>query len=377
MPDVDLAIIGGGIVGCSVAYYAARAGISTVLIERHTLNDGGSGTTAGNIHIQGVMPRDVGGHMGALASMLQLQRGAANQWRMLAEEIGDELEVRFGGGYMVAETEHDLQLLRAKHELELAAGVQTDLLSGEQARSKLPSLSDRVIGATYCADDGYANPLRTTPALAEKAAQYGMLLRLKEAVKKISRSPNGTYELITSNQSWKAKWVVNAAGHFASQIARMVGISLPVGYRNLQMLATERTSKAMGSLVQHISRRLSVKQVSAGNFIVGGGWPAEDASEARPRCLLPSIEGNLRVACDTLPQLRKLRLIKAWAGPVAITKDHIPACGEVASRPGFYIATGIYAFTLAPVFAEALVQHMLTKKYSFDLNGFLPDRLVT
>ena len=377
MPNVDLAVIGGGIVGCSVAYYAARAGIATVLIERRALNDGGSGTTAGNIHIQGVMPRDVGGSMSALASMLRLQRRAAKLWLRLAEEIGEELEVRFGGGYMVAESDHDLQLLRAKHELELASGVPTDLLRGEEARSMLPALSDRVIGAIYCAADGYANPLRTTPALAEKAAQSGMILRLKEAVKNISSGPNGTYELITSNQCWKAKWVVNAAGHFASQIARMVGVSLPVGYRNLQMLATERTSNAMESLVQHISRRLSVKQVTAGNFIVGGGWPAEEASEARPRCLLPSIEGNLRVACDTLPQLRKLRLIKAWAGPVAITKDHLPICGEVASRPGFYVATGIYAFTLAPVFAEALVQHMSTKKYSFDLNEFVPDRLVT
>ena len=377
MPNADLTVIGGGIVGCSIAYYAARAGISTVLIERRVLNDGGSGTTAGNIHIQGVMPRDVGGHMGALASILRLQRRAADHWQELSEELGDELEVRFGGGYMVAETDHDLQQLRAKHELEKATGVQTELLTGKEARSRLPALSDRVIGATFCAADGYANPLRTTPALAEKAAELGMLLRLKEAVTGINRVPNGMYELVTTNQTWKTKWVVNAAGHFAGQIARMVGISLPVSFKNLQMLATERTAEAMSCLVQHISRRLSIKQVTAGNFIVGGGWPAADASEDRPRCLLPSIEGNLRVACDTLPQLRKLRLIKAWAGPVAITKDHIPICGEVPSRPGFYVATGIYAFTLAPVFAEAIVQHMSTKKFSSDFDGFLPDRLIT
>jgi sarcosine oxidase subunit beta len=133
----------------------------------------------------------------------------------------------------------------------------------------------------------------------------------------------------------------------------------------------------LSHLVQHVSKPLAVVQVADGNILISGGWHGNLDLERRCMPRLDSIIGNLRLAAQILPFVRELRLLRAWAGPVAATRDELPACGEVSALPGFFIATGTYSYTFAPLFGVALVAQMLGKQPPIDLTHIRPDRLMS
>ena len=171
----DVVVIGAGILGAGTAHELACHGHKVVVLERDAINRQGSGTTAGNLHIQAIHSRRPGQEVPVdVARLLPLQLAASNYWEALEEELGEPLELRRSGGLTVAETEDQFEDLRAKHELERAAGLPTELLTGDTARAEMPLLSHSVVAcADWCALDGYANPLLVTPALLRAAARAG------------------------------------------------------------------------------------------------------------------------------------------------------------------------------------------------------------
>jgi sarcosine oxidase subunit beta len=143
------------------------------------------------------------------------------------------------------------------------------------------------------------------------------------------------------------------------------------------MQATVRVPPLMHHLVEHIGEGLSVKQVSAGNILVGGGWPAATLDlSGRSAISLRSMFGNLELAQRILPFLTSTRILRAWAGPLAATPDELPVIGEVPGFPGFFVAGGTYAFTLAPLWAEVLRDLAIGASPAVDLSGLGPERLM-
>jgi sarcosine oxidase subunit beta len=132
------------------------------------------------------------------------------------------------------------------------------------------------------------------------------------------------------------------------------------------MNATERTPLFMPHLVQHVGRRLSMKQAHAGNLLIGGGWPSCLARSAdgsfdlsvRAAMIEESLAGNLRAAIDTVPRVEPLNLIRSWTGITAISADQLPIVGEIPRMPGFWVAGGGSAFTLGPSFGRLIAQAM-------------------
>src|SRR3990170_5386963 len=123
LPATNVAVIGGGVLGCALAYYLARGCVDTTLIERRDINREASGTNAGSIHLQIWMPS--GGDdtwIERVRPQLALHREAARHWPTLEAELGADLGVRIGGGLLVAETPADVELLERKLGAESAAG---------------------------------------------------------------------------------------------------------------------------------------------------------------------------------------------------------------------------------------------------------------
>jgi sarcosine oxidase subunit beta len=129
--------------------------------------------------------------------------------------------------------------------------------------------------------------------------------------------------------------------------------------------------------VQHIGDGLSVKQVTAGNVLIGGGWPAAALDlDGRSRAGIASMVGNLALARRILPFLAELRILRVWAGPLAATPDEMPVVGEVPGHPGFLVAGGTYAFTLAPLWARVLRELVLAEPPSEPVADLGPGRLL-
>ncbi|WP_326595359.1 NAD(P)/FAD-dependent oxidoreductase [Streptomyces sp. NBC_01803] len=351
----DVVIIGAGILGAAAAFHLAEAGHRVAVLERGAPNREGSGTTAGNLHIQGIHTRRPGQDVPVDSErFLPLQRAASERWSTVEKRLDADVELRRGGGFMVAETAEQENELHEKREWERAAGIATELLTGDQAREWLPLLSDRVRAATWCALDGYANPLLITPAYLAAAFRHGAQVHAFTPVTGIDRVVGG-YVVHSGDRSWSAPVVVNAAGPWIGEVAALAGIALEMAPVVIQMHATVRVPPVMRHLVQHIGEGMSVKQVTAGNLLIGGGWPARPVTTAgRGTASMASLTGNLAQACRVLPFLAGLRLLRVWAGPLAATPDEMPVIGEVPGHPGFLVAGGTYAFTFAPLWGETL-----------------------
>ena len=374
----DAVVVGAGILGAAATYELAKAGLKTVLIDRGAPNRESSGTTAGNVHVQAIHTRRPGQARPADASVfLPLQIAASDLWGTLEAELDAKLELRRGGSFMVAETIDQVAELRAKNDLEQRLGLLATFLDGREARHELPLLSESILAADYCSSDGYANPLLATPAYLAAATRFNAKIYPFTPVTGISRS-NKTYRLTTPSGTLESPVIVNTAGAWISQVARMAGISLDMSPVAIQMHATERTDPVMSHVVQHIGVGLSVKQVAAGNILIGGGWPAQELNlTGRSTVSLKSMLSNLSLAHRVLPFLRNLRILRAWAGPLAAAPDELPVIGEVSGAPGFLVAGGTYGFTLAPLWGRVLRDLALGNESTIDLKRVTVQRLVT
>lgn len=356
MNVTDVVIVGGGILGASAAYQLARAGHRVTVLERGAPNREGSGTTAGNLHIQGIHTKRPGQAVAAdNIRFLPLQRAASALWSDLPQELDADIELTRNGGFMIAETPEQVEELHHKFVVEQELGLACEIVSGDEARARMPTLSESVIAAEWCADDGYANPLLVTPAFLTAARRHGAQVEAFTPVTGIERTRRG-YVVRSGERTWSAAAVINTSGPWITEIAALAGIRLDMNPVAIQMhLTTRMPPGTLTCLVQHIGAGMSVKQVTAGNILIGGGWPAASYNaHGRSRVDVGSISGNLQQASAVLPLLRDLRLLRTWAGPLAATPDEMPVIGEVASSPGFFVAGGTYAFTLAPLWGLVL-----------------------
>jgi sarcosine oxidase subunit beta len=286
------------------------------------------------------------------------------------------IELRRAGGFMVAETPEQAVHLREKWTLEARVGIDSTLMTGTEARIALPYLSETVLAATYCSEDGYANPLKVGPAYLAAAQRLGLVLECFTDVTAIRRE-GGAYRVEASGRAWRAPVVVNATGAWLDQVARLAGIGLRMAPCSLQMHATVRVRPILQHLIQHIGEGLSVKQVTAGNILIGGGWPARPLDlDARTQASIPSLFGNVSLAQRILPFLKDVRILRVWGGPFAPTPDELPVIGEVPGHPGFLVVGGSYAFTLAPLWGKVLCVLALGKPSDVDLQGLGPERLL-
>jgi glycine/D-amino acid oxidase-like deaminating enzyme len=249
----------------------------------------------------------------------RLYAAAAEAWCGIERELDDDLGVRMVGGLMVAESEHEMQVLEAKASYERGIGMQCEVLRRSDALALESCLGPSVVGASYCANEGFANPLLATPAFIRRAEQHGARLRLHTRVTDIEPSNTGGWMVETSTGAIRARRIVVAAGAQTRAVLGLIGLDLPLLPHPLQVMVTAPQPPLLRHLLQHAgNRHLSMRQTQYGTFLIGGGWPAHDASEVRSSSRLEvtyrSMAGNTAVATEIVPALRQVPLIRAWAG---------------------------------------------------------------
>ncbi|MEV4290618.1 FAD-binding oxidoreductase [Nonomuraea bangladeshensis] len=377
MTTADVVIIGAGVLGAAAASRLARDGHRVVVLERGAPGREGSGTTAGNLHVQAVHTRRPGQAVPLdSARFTPLQRAASDLWQDVEDDLDASVELRRSGGFTVAETPAQVRELHDKQAWENAAGITTEILDGDAARAALPQLGPSVAAATWCPLDGYANPLKVTPAYLGDAVRHGAEVVPFAPVTGVARDGGG-WRVTAGSRQVAAPVVIDVAGPWLHRIAALAGITLDLAPVAIQMHATVRSPAGLPHLVQHIGEGLSVKQVSAGNLLVGGGWPARRLNlDGRSDAGVDSMVGNMALAVRILPFVRGLRLLRAWAGPLAATPDEMPVIGEVPGSPGFLVAGGTYAFTFAPLWAETLRRLVAGAEPPVDISDLGPERLM-
>jgi glycine/D-amino acid oxidase-like deaminating enzyme len=386
--DAGILIIGGGLLGCAGAWHLAQAGLSPLVIESGPLNGGASGQNAGSLHFQierrfleqGTQAAELG------SSIVTLNRLAIAEWAELEQALGRPLDIHMHGGLMVAESEADMALLSFKVARENAMGLPTELLDAAALRAQAPYLSRHLHGAAWLASEGHANPRILATAFAQGAQRHGARFLTHTRLIGLRMVDDGTYEANVQTPEGtrvlRAAKIMLASGHWSSRIASFLGLNLPLYPVPLTMNVTDRTRPFLPWLIQHVGRRLSMKQTADGNIVIGGGWASRLAKGRdglpdldAPAHLVPdNVRANLAVAADVFPGLRQRSLLRSWTGITCISADQLPIVGMVDAAPGLYVAAGGSMFTLGPLVARLLAGAIASGIPAPELAPFSPRR---
>lgn len=388
----DVVVVGGGLLGCAVAWMLARDGVDVVLVERDQISQHASGQNAGSLHFQ-LEYRMVELGLEAArqaAEALPLHLDAARMWAVLSEEFGESVGLVQTGGLMLAENPEQASLLQAKSEIERSWGLDVEMLSGDEARRRAPYLSESVVAAAYCPAEGKANTRQAGPALGRGALRHGARIHTRSRVTSMHRQ-SGRWLVFTDSMGadgfahqdrYDAESIVLAAGVWTSELGDMLGAHLPTIAMALTITVTLKTDMFIDHLVQHAGTRLSLKQSAEGNLLIGGGWPARLPVDgrgnidlnSRPELIRASVAGNAKAAIGVVPRVASIPALRTWVGTTTVTPDQLPLVGPVPGQPGAFVATGGSAFTLGPSFARVLSELVQGRPPSLDMAAYEPKR---
>ncbi len=374
--DADVAIIGAGVVGSTLAWELARAGLSVAVLDRHEPNVQASGANAGSLHVQ-LLSFDFGAKAQAggrpAAEVLRIAPASIALWKEIEQASGDDYEISTPGGVMVGETPANMEFLRRKVELERSYGIDSALIGANELRALEPHLAPGLTGAALCRDEGKINPLVATLSIVRLAKAAGARFETFAGVTGLSRE-GGRWRIATEAGDVSAGRVVNCAGGWASLVAAMAARPIPVQGAPLQMIVTEPGPPLVKHLVAHGGRHLSLKQADTGGLIIGGAWPAAlDPVTGASHVEMASIEGNAWVAAHVLPAAARLRIVRVWAA-MNINIDGAPILGEMPGAPGFWNCVTSNGYSLAPVAARITADLMLRGRSDHPHAMFTLDR---
>ena len=366
--SADVVVIGGGVEGCSIAYQLASRGVDVVLLEARELASAASGASAGGVRQQGRDPRELPIAMRAIA-----------MWPGLSEELGADLDYHQNGHLTLVEFETDLPDLERRVRDQQESGLGIEMLYGDEVRDVAPGVGDQVIAGAFCPSDGHANPIWTTKAFGDAAARQGATVLEHTPATAVQTDSGRVTGVETPDGTIATQWVVNAAGAWSPEICEMAGFSVPIHTRAPQMLLTTELPVDLYPVVGCVSKLLSLKQLSNGRYLIGGGWPAsvyQDAPSPIGRNRHDSITGSASHSSAIWPQLLKTNVLRAWAGLEAESDDVVPILGPVDHVEGFVMASGFsgHGFALSPYIGVLIADYIATGETEIPMDSLMLDR---
>jgi sarcosine oxidase subunit beta len=367
----SIVIVGGGLMGLSAAFHLrrARADVHVAVLERARTGAAASGASAAGVRVMG---RDPAERPLALASLAR--------WPDLSRELGVETGYRRGGGLRVALDDDAWRAAPAWVTEQRADAVPVEVVDATAARRLAPGIAADCRGAVYSAIDGQADAMAAVSAFATAARRLGA--RVEEGV--------GASALVverdrvvavtrTDGARQTCDAAIVAAGAWTAPLLAPLGLRVPLETRALQMLLTAPASAALEPVIGAFERKLSLKQLADGAYLIGGGWPADipDQPGNAWRVREDSVQASLAVAREVYPPVASWPLGRGWAGLEAFTPDDLPLLGPAPGVEGLFVAAGFcgHGFALSPVVGDVLAGLALGTDARPDLwHGLRPDR---
>jgi sarcosine oxidase, subunit beta len=364
--NVEVAVVGGGVIGSSIAYHLARRGVTVALIEKDDIASAASGASAGGVRQQG---RDLREMPLAIQSIAR--------WSHLSDELDADLEYVRGGHVRLLEDQVNLDTIQPWIDEQVALGLDLRLVTGRDLQELIPGLASHVLAGTYSPDDGHANPTLTTVAFAQAAERLGATIQTGSRVTTVHHEADRITGITTDAGKVACQTLVIAAGAWSTRLMKRLGIDLPVSVMAPQMILTKPMPPLLRQVIGSAERWLSLKQIATGGYLIGGGWPGDadlDASVATPRP--SSIEGSYAAASTVFPVLNQVEIERVWVGIEAVTPDEIPILGPVPGFANLTIATGFsgHGFALSPIVGQLIAESIVDGTPSLDLSAFALDR---
>lgn len=344
----DIAVIGGGIMGCASALRMAEGGLRPIVLDQGDLGQGASGVNAGTLSLQikrvKLMPYALKGH---------------HEW----EAIGNAVGFKKTGGYTLAFNQREADLLHERQALKAEAGAPIDFVSNNALRSAEPYLTQKVVAASYCAEDGYANSSLTGQFFRGRLRDQGIAYRESCPVTTIDRRADG-FVLTTPKGTVHASRLLLAAGAWLKPVAALLGVDLPVNARINTVSVTERMSPLTSTVIGHATGLLTMKQKANGTVLVGGGWQGRGTpQEGRGQVTAETVQPNLALAQYALPELANARVLRSWTGFEANVPDFYPLAGGLPGvESAFVLGCVRGGYTIGPYIGKLMGDYILGRE---------------
>lgn len=345
--NYEVAIIGGGIVGCAVAYYLAESGLKCLLIEKNDIASGTSSRCDGNVTIVDKDP------------------GFDSQMSLVSQELLNDLhktlnlpfEFREHGSILVCDNDDEMQAAVDWVKTQSDNGLKFNVLDQNDIRKESPFFAHDIPGGLECETDSLINPYLFCYSLIEKAGKdFGLNVKAQAGVTNITRGESD-FTIETSDGTFQANKVVNAAGVWAPFIGEMLDIDIPIIPRKGHIIVGSRQQPVMmrnvmefGYLMNKFGREriadkrtaehgvaLVLEPTECQNFLLGSSrqFVGYDSSID-----IQVVQTLARRALRFFPKMDDFKIIRTYTGFRPFTEDHLPIVSAVEEVPGFYIAAG-------------------------------------
>jgi glycine/D-amino acid oxidase-like deaminating enzyme len=385
---VDVVVVGAGIVGAACAQACAARGLSVAVVERDTLVSGTTGSGEGNLLVSDKLP----------GPELDLALLSNRLWRELAAELGPrfgDMELEPKGGLVVTRSEAGQRALAALAATQRAAGIEASEVPAGELPEHEPFLAANLAGGVLYPQDAQVQPARAAAVLLRAARSMGAQLHRRTPVLAVERDRTGRVTGVrTPRGRIAARWVVNAAGAWAGEVARLAGAPTPVAPRRGFILVTE----PLPPLVRHkvysaeyldnvyvdgpadgladetgVQTSTVVEGTPGGTVLIGASRELVGFDGSFDVATLRTLAAG---AVALFPRLAQARMMRAYRGFRPFSPDHLPVIGPDARVPGLVHAHGHEGagIGLAPATGLLVAQCIAGERPALDPTPFDPAR---
>ncbi|MBT4642943.1 MAG: FAD-binding oxidoreductase [Deltaproteobacteria bacterium] len=347
----DIIVIGGGLLGSSVAFGLARKGADVVLLDE---GDMAHRAAVGNFGLVWVQNKGLG-----MRRYAEWAREASLLFpdfaEMLKDEIGIDVRYEKTGGLIMFTSEQAYEAQKSTHERLRGAseifGYDGKMIDRQTAQEMVGQLrlGEKIIGASYSTHDGHLNPLLLLTALDRGFRQAGGNRFPNHAAFEIKQQDT-SFQVRTQSTVFCAEKVVIAAGLGTPHLAAMVGLKIPISPQKGQVLVTERVKPVLPIAVSE------VRQTDEGSFLLGN---SNEDTGFDSSVTLDIMQKILARTVTLFPQLAKLNVVRTWSCLRPLTPDHMPIYQESVSSPGAFVITSHSGVSLAAMQSTYLADWIL------------------
>jgi sarcosine oxidase, subunit beta len=335
MPSAEVVIVGGGIVGASIAYHLTAAGCKNVLIvERESHQGKGStGKSMGGVRAQFATPVNI-----------KMSLYSIPFYAGFEEQLGHPCGYRPQGYLFLATSEPHLRYLRTNQELQKKLGLKdVHMVAAADVQKMFPQLrADDVLGGSFCSTDGFVDPYSAMTGFTAWALDHGAQIWRGTEVSAIKVVADRVTAVQTSRGEVATRVAVNAAGAWAADVARLVGIDLPVKPLRRMLVPTEPFDEFPHSapMIIDMSTGFHFRPEGLG-FLLAWNDP-EETPGFKTNFEPAFVEKILVHAANRVPCFENVAVNpkRAWAGLYEMTPDHHAILGPMAAVEGFFLANG-------------------------------------
>jgi len=372
MPELprtaDVVIVGGGVIGLSIAYHLAKKGITNLLLlEKDTLGAGSTGKCAGGIRMQ--FTTDINIRFSLLSSKI---------FENFQSEFGVDPEFQRVGYLFLAGGERDWTILKDNARRLRNMGIEVRLLDQEGLADQWPFLyRDDLQGGAYTPRDGYAGPYEILQGFARGARRRGVMLKEGIEVTRIRHKAGRVEGILTSRgETVKTPVVVNAAGPYAARLGEMLELMIPVRPLRRQVFFTDPFAflPQETPLVIDLEHGWYMRREGSGLLLAG---PQDTESSFNVGVDFEGRTWTAERSMHRVPVLKDAKIVRGWAGLYAISPDHHAIIGSFPEMEGFICANGFsgHGFQHSPA-VGLLVSELIAdgRTSSMDIRALRPDR---